>query len=386
LCERGDVVLVTINYRLGVFGYLSLLEHGGSDWGATANAGQLDQIAALRWVQGNIERFGGDPANVTIFGESAGSMAVCTLLAMPEAKGLFHRAIAQSGANVELSGKDRAAELTSALLDKVGLGNGQAERLRGWSAEELIAAQMAVGAERGIRLGLAPIVDGTTLPDSPGEIIAAGASAEVPLVIGTNRDEMNLFVMPLLKQLDQPMGDEAAAKVISRDLPALSIERAIEMLAVYRKSREARGLPSTNRALLGALQTDLRFRIPSLRYAEAYRNVQPGTFVYYFTYESPAMRGTLRACHALEIPFVFGTLSAPFQDRFAGTGPDVERLSETMMDAWIAFARSGAPQAGATEAWRPYETTTRPTMVFDRQSQLEEGPYDEERAAWDGLL
>src|SRR5262249_34427691 len=153
----------------------------------------------------------------------------------------------------------------------------------------------------------------------------------------------------------------------------------------YRSSRSARGLPHGNRALIGAIQSDQRFRVPSIRFAEAYRAKQPRTFMYLFTYESPAMHGALRACHALELPFVFGTLAAPFQDRFAGSGPAVTQLSETMMDSWLAFARTGNPSSLTAGDWVPYDTDRRATMVFDAKTQLEDAPYDEERAAWEQL-
>jgi len=383
LAERGDAVVVTINYRLGALGYLSLAEHGGEPLGASANVGQLDQIAALRWVRDNIEAFGGDPDNVTIFGESAGSFAVCTLLVMPEARGLFHRAVAQSGAALSLSDSAGAAKITSALMAGLGIAENDVEALWKVPAAAIIAAQGDAAREvRGS--SFFPVLDGKTLPLQPGEAMAAGQSAEVPLVIGTNRDELNLFLMPLLRTLDKPMTDEQACAVLARELPRSAAERLPKLLATYRESRSARGLPHGNRALLGAIQGDYRFRIASIRFAEAYRARQPSTFMYLFCYESPAMRGALRACHALEIPFVFGTLGAPFQDRFAGTGPEVERLSERAMDAWLAFARRGTPSLPQAD-WIPYDTQRRATMVFDVQSHLEDAPYDQERAAWDGI-
>ncbi|MGD8858527.1 MAG: carboxylesterase family protein [Myxococcales bacterium] len=385
LSERGDVVVVTINYRLGAFGYLSLAEHGGDAWGATANLGQLDQIAALRWVQDNIAAFGGDPGKVTIFGESAGSVAVTTLLNMPEARGLFHRAVAQSGAALELARASEASRVAQAMLDDLGIGAGDSQKLQEVPAARLLEAQVKAGAVAPPLRGFAPCVDGKTLPKQPREAIEAGESAEVPLIIGTNRDEMNLFTMPLLKTIDEPMDDARAVEVLRSQIPARAREGAPALLAAYRNSREARGLRSGNRALLGAIQSDLRFRIPATRYADAYLQRQPATFMYFFEQESPAMRGALGACHALEIPFVFGTLDAPFQDRFAGAGPAVEQLSGTMMDAWIALARGGSPATEA-RAWDAYDPQRRATMVFGPVTGLQDAPYEEERAAWDGLV
>jgi len=376
LAERGDVVVVTINYRLGAHG----------DWGATANAGQLDQIAALRWVRENIEAFGGDPGNVTIFGESAGSMAVCCLLAMPVAQGLFHRAIAQSGASVTVMTQDAGAKVAEALLAELGIAETDSQRLQEVPVERLVLAQSAAARNAPAMRGYAPVLDATTLPKQPGALFAAGGGANVPLVIGTNRDEMNLFNMQMLRELDKPMDDVRALDVIGRMLPASAADRAGAILEVYRKSRGSRSLPSTNRALIGAVQSDQRFRIPSVRFAEAYRSRNPNTFMYLFTYESPAMRGALRACHALEIPFVFGTLDAPFQDKFAGKGPAVQALSEQMMDAWLGFARRGQPGHPRLGDWIPYDSDRRATMMFDTKCGLEDAPYEEERACWDGVL
>jgi para-nitrobenzyl esterase len=384
LAERGDVVVVTINYRLGALGYLYLGAHGGERMNASANLGQLDQIAALRWVRDNIANFGGDPNNVTIFGESAGSMAVCTLLVTPAAKGLFHRAVAQSGAALKLARAQDAAKVTQALLDDLGIAPGQIEQLRDVPAARLIEAQSKVGT-MAIGRGFAPIQDGEVIPLQPAEAIESGGSAEVPFIIGTTRDELNLFTMPLLRDLDKPMPDEKAISILSRDFPKQPVERVGALLEAYRSARKQRGLPHSNRALIGAVQTDQRFRMPSIQFAEAYGARQPNTFMYLFTYESPAMRGALRACHALEIPFVFGTLDAPNQDKFAGTGPAVEALSETMMSAWLAFAKAGNPSHERAD-WVPYDTQRRATMVFDKQSSLQDDPYREERVSWDGML
>ncbi|MDD9935793.1 MAG: carboxylesterase/lipase family protein [Myxococcales bacterium] len=380
LAERGDVVVVTLNYRLGSFGYLCLSQHGGNAWGATCNAGQLDQVAALRWVQDNIAAFGGDPGNVTVFGESAGSFAIATMLAMPAAKGLFHRAICQSGASLKLR-TDRESRAAASIMDNLGIDHADSQKLQGVPAEKLLEVQMSGAADM---LGaFFPAVDGGTLPVQPGDAIASGAAVDVPLMLGSNRDEMNLFLAPMLRE-NKPMSDERALEHIARGLPQGTQDAAAGLLERYRRSRSAQGLPATNLAVLSAVQGDQRFRIPAIRYAEAYSERQPQTFMYLFKQESPAMRGALRACHALDIPFVFGTLDAPLQDRFAGTGPDVERLSATMMDAWLAFARSGDPSTPEL-AWKPYDRKSRTTMVLEAHSALADAPLDEERGAWDDV-
>jgi para-nitrobenzyl esterase len=386
LCERGDVVVVTINYRLGALGYADLRALGGDRLGAAANLGQLDQLAALRWVQANIERFGGDPNNVTIFGESAGSYAVCSLLVTPAAIGSFHRAIAQSGAALTLATREAAAKAAEGLLKNLGLGTHEVERLWDLPAETIVKAQGTVTLEGGLGRGFAPIVDGDSMPLPAREAIARKQCSNVPFVIGTNRDEMNLFTMPLLRELDKPLDDARAIGRLARDLPEHASHRIPGLLEVYRASRARRKLPHGNRALLGAIQTDARFRMPSILFAEAYRALQPSTFMYLFTYESPAMRGALRSCHALEIPFVFGTLDAPYQDKFAGKGEAVDRLSHAMMDAWLAHSLRGNPTHPSVGDWVPYDGTRRATMVFDTRTALEDAPYEDERAAWNGIF
>jgi len=382
LAARGDVVVVTTNYRLGALGYLSLHEHGGARLGASANCGQLDQIAALEWVRGNIERFGGDPGNVTLFGESAGGMAVAALMGMPAARGLFHRAISQSGAATFTTKPAQAAELASRLLARLEVSD--AESLWRKPAEEIIAAHELVGADLGLRSGAGPVADGTTLPDQLGALIEQGAIARVPFIAGTNRDEMNLFNAPRLPQVNEPMAEDEAARIVRLFLPSLSLEQAYGVLSAYRSSRSAEGLPSSTRTLLNAIQGDIIFRIPSLRFTEAYSKLVPETYSYLFQHESPALRGALGSCHALELAFVFGTIDAPFQDRFIGTGPDVERLSGVMMDAWIEHARRGAPSTGSL-VWPRFDATERATMVFDRECRVKLAPLEVERAVWDGI-
>jgi para-nitrobenzyl esterase len=382
LARRGDTVVVTIHYRLGAFGYLYLGGHGGDAWGATANAGQLDQIAALRWVRANIAAFGGDPTNVTIFGESAGSMAAATLLAMPAARGLFRRAILQSGAANRVGDAETGAKLAARMLEKLGIAEKDAGKIREAPAEAILKAQLSMAAA-GMGLPFAPIVAGNTLPVQPLAAVTGGAAREIEIIIGSNRDEMKLFNAGVARA---PLDDAALIERVRKLLPKRAATRAGDLVSAYRQSREAQQLPATNLDLLDAIQGDEMFRIPSIRLAEAQRLHQAHTHMYLFVYESPARRGALGACHALEIPFVFGTLDAPTQDRFAGTGPDVERLSANMMDAWLAFARRGDPSHAAIGAWPAYDVQQRATMLFGRSSALANGPFDAERAAWDAVL
>jgi para-nitrobenzyl esterase len=375
LARRGDVVVVTINYRLGAFGYAHPATRLPGR-GLANNCGQLDAIAALRWVHDHISAFGGDPGNVTIFGESAGAASVGTLLAMPGARGLFHKAILQSGAGRAAS-LEAAGDVVDRLVAAAGVSS--AEGLLALSADRLLEAQTSVAASRGFgTLLFAPVVDGDTLPMQPLEAVAAGAAAGIPVMIGTNRDEVKLFTA---MQQREPLDDGGLERAVAGMFPGATATAIRTAIATVRAGRVARGLPADQLDVLDAIWSEGMFRANALRLALAQREHESRTYVYLFTYASPARRGALGACHALEMPFVFGTLDAPGQDRFAGTGPEVERLSANMMDAWIAFARTGDPSHEGIGRWEPYDVETRPTMVFDRESRLEDDPYSEERLA-----
>ena len=379
LAVRGDVVVVTINYRLGALGFLRLPEIG-----AHGNQGLLDCIAALRWTRDNIRAFGGDPEQVTIFGESAGSAAVCCLLGMPAARGLFRRAILQSGAG-RAAKPEAADKIADATLRQLSFDRSKASELSKLDAQKIVEAQAAV-LERvatGFGRGFGPVQDPKVLPAEPLQMIRDGAAKAIDIVIGTTRDETKRFV-PLKRD---PIDDETLAKAICANLPNANDASARKLAETYRASRKSNGLPTDNLDMLDAVETDVRFRIPSLRLALAQRAAGGNAYVYLFTHASPARRGTLGACHALELAFVFGTLDAPTQDRFAGTGPDVERLSRDMMDAWLAFSQTGDPAAKAVGAWSNYDDRQRPTMVFDtRASRQENDPFGDERRALEALL
>jgi para-nitrobenzyl esterase len=384
LAELGDQVVVTFNYRLGAFGYLCLGE-AATRWGATANVGALDQLAALRWVQTNIEQFGGDPSNVTLFGESAGATSVLHLMAMPAAEGLFHRAIAQSpAAALTLAEPAVAIGLAEQLLAALDVPPRHSERLRELPAEAIRDAQTRVRGRPSDWLGFFPVLDPDTVPKQPREVFANGGGARVPLVIGTNRDEWNLFELP--SPADAKPQADPASELVAAGFPAAARDRIDRVFDVYRRSRKEKNLPHHDRALFRALLGDLKFRIPSVRFAEMHVARRLPAYAYFFTYPSPAVRGALGSCHALELPFVFGTLDAPLQEHFAGTGKAVQNLSAAMMQAWSTFAATGAPHDDATDCWPRFDVESRATRVFDVPSRIEQAPYDDERAAWDGIL
>jgi para-nitrobenzyl esterase len=380
LAEVGDQVVVTFNYRLGALGYLCLGE-AGSRWGLSPNAGILDQCLALRWVRDNIESFGGDPTNVTVFGESAGASSVILLMAMPAAQGLFVRAIAQSPAtSLNLAEPELAVQHGEELLAALGLSPAESSRLRDLPVEAIRTAQVGVRGRPGDWLGFFPVLDPDSLPESPKTAFAAGRGARVPLIVGSNRDEWNLFDLP--QRDDAQLSIDLPAALLAKGFPLHAQDRLPQLLETYRKSRVEKSLPHHDVAIRRAVLGDLRFRMPSVRCAELHAARGLPTYAYFFSYSSPALFGTLGACHALELPFVFGTLDAPMQDRFAGTGPAVQALSAEMMKAWSGFARNASPG----DDWPLFDAQQRMTRVFDTPSRVESAPFDDERAAWDGIL
>lgn len=376
LAQRGDVVVVSIHYRLGPLGFLYLGAHGGGEWGAGDNLGLRDQVAAMRWVRDNIAAFGGDPDNVTLFGESAGAMGVTAVMAMPSAKGLLHRVIAQSGTANRLGNPQSATRGTARFLKHLGLEHADPERLRALPVDALVDAQIQTGIQCG------PIWGVESLPGRPLDHVRAGHAADLSLLVGTNRDESKLFKPPRRTPID----DEVLHARVQAHLPRNAAGRCGEVIDIYRRSRAGRGLPTDNLNILDAVESDAHFRTAARRLAAAQHAHQPQSFLYLFTRESPARGGSLGACHALEIPFVFGATDQPLQRRFAGAGPEATVLSHAMMDAWIAFARTGDPSHPAIGPWPAYDAERQATMVFDDTSATVDAPFPEEAAIWDALL
>ena len=376
---RGDVVVVTLNYRLGTLGFLHLADLLGDAYIGSGNVGILDQVAALTWVRENIAAFGGDPDNVTVFGESAGAMSVGALLGLPAARGLFRRAILQSGAAHDALTRRRATELALQVLDALWIDRADAATLVRVPVEPLLLAQSAiVAANWETELAFQPVVDGDTLPARPIDAVAAGSAAGVSLLVGTNLDEMHLFMAfdPTVAVTGEADALRRCARIFGAE------ERAAAALATYRRARPAAAVGD----LWSAVLTDHDFRMPAVRLAEAQGRVQPQTWMYLFTRPSPAFGGGLGACHALEIPFVFNTLDAPGAAAFTGgTTPEAKALADAMQDAWIAFARTGDPNHPGLPAWPPYEPAQRATMIFGPTCAVAADPYAEERRLWDGL-
>jgi para-nitrobenzyl esterase len=375
LARRGDVVVVTINYRLGALGFLSLAGLD-ADLVSCANAGLADQVAALGWVHDNIAAFGGDPSRVTIFGESAGAMSVACLLGMPAASGLFCRAIAQSGAAANVMSTEEAATLTRRLLSHLDLRPEQTSSLRHVPLERLLAAQQRCTTEyRDARRGLAfrPTIDGDMLPRPPAAAVADGFAADVPLLIGTNADEWRLFGIadPGSFELDD-------AGLLERLDKTLDVDAAT-VLDAYRRSRSGAS-PSD---LWFAIETDRNFRIPAMQLAQAQSRHQPNVFAYLFTWRSPIE--PLRSCHDIDIPFVFGTLDKPGMPAFAGSSSEAHQLGMQVQDAWLAFAKTGDPSHTSAGEWPPYEPQRRHTKLLDHPCQTVSAPFEHERLVWEPI-
>ncbi|HEX3272776.1 MAG TPA: carboxylesterase/lipase family protein [Ktedonobacterales bacterium] len=369
---RDGVVCVTINYRVGAEGFLYLGE-------GNANRGLLDQIAALEWVRENIAAFGGDPDNVTIFGESAGAMSVGMLLAMPRAEGLFHRAIAQSGAASHSMSVATAVRVRAILAEKTGIEPTH-EAFAAVPTDRLMMAQAELKADLvsnpnperwGAEVVTAllpwqPVIDRDTIPAPPLDRITTGAGAGIDLLIGTNTDEHRLFLAST-GALDQITDESLAAVVAAYGLP---VE---ETLAAYRTAH-----PSASPGdLLAAIQTDWYWRIPAIRLADAHAKNSSATWMYEFAWRSPQFGGLLGACHSLEITFVFDTLGCETEPLL---GPDPpQQLASAMHAAWVAFATTGDP------GWPRYDLSRRSTMRFDTTLEVVNDPLLRERALWEGM-
>lgn len=367
LATRGDVVVVTINYRLGAFGFSALVDALGKE-GAVANAGLLDQVEGLKWVRDNISAFGGDPNDVTIFGESAGSMSGSCVCAMPAAKGLFKRAILQSGVSRGMPA-EQGNKVGDILLAELSLTRANAADIFKVPADKFLEAQSATAAKAG-QMSWAPVLDPSTLPTSPGEVATRGDLKHLDIMIGSTRDEAKLFTPPNRPEI----ADQAMVGVLGLMAAAIPAKDAPDLIAFYKSSRQQKKLPASNLDIIEAIQSDVMFRIPTVRFAAAQSAHKP-TYLYLFNYESP-VHAAYGACHSLDIPFAFGTLGAHF---LAGQDAPAQKLRDEMMDAWLAFARGGNPNHAAIPQWSAYDRADRATIVFDKTTRIENDPLGDER-------
>ena len=368
---RDGVVCVTINYRVGAEGFLYLGD-------GVANLGLLDQIAALEWVQENIAAFGGDPGKVTIFGESAGAMSVATLLTMPRAKGLFRRAIVQSGNTPSVTSAATAARIGRRLAEKLGVAPSR-EAIAAISPERVLQAQAQLrddllacpdpafwGEVALSYLPWAPTVDGETIPASPLDRVRAGAAADIDLLVGSNREETRLFLLSD-GSIDRITEETLVGMAAAYGLPA-------EGLSAYRAAHPGASAGD----LFSTIQTDWYWRVPAVRLADAHAsNAHAATYMYEFAWRSPQMGGRLGAAHSVEIPFVFDTLGLGTEPMLGRDPP--QPLADAMHRAWVAFAVSGDC------VWPKYDPARRATMRFDTTSEVVNDPLALELALWKGV-
>ena len=371
LSRRGDVVVASVNHRLGVMGFLNLAADSGERYAPSGNAGMLDLVAALQWIRGNIANFGGDPANVTIFGQSGGGGKVGALMAMPQAKGLFHRAAIQSGSLLRAATLEESEKLAAATLQELGLSGEQLDRL-----QELPAATLIAAASRAMetlrpamnpahiwdRIGWQPVVDGAILPGHPFDPAAPQLSAHVPLLVGTTLNEfVSGIINPKLETVTESILTEFAAKfgdperVVSayrRENPQAKPADLLSLISTAPMRRDA-VLQAQRKAALGA--------------APAY--------LYLFAWKTPVLDGRPRAFHGSDLAFVFDNVDRC--ENMTGGVPEAHDLAAKVSEAWISFARNGDPNHRGLPKWPVYRDAVRATMVFDNHCKVVDN-YDRE--------
>ena len=370
LAGKHDVVAVTVNHRLTALGYLYLAGFGSERYATSSNLGNLDIVAALEWVRDNIAAFGGDPDSVTLFGQSGGGGKVSSLMAMPAARGLFKRAIVQSGAAVKGISRASASQNAEHFLARLNLKPSQLEQLQDVPLQQLLTA---TDTSSGPPINFGPVVDGHSLPMDPFDPVAPAQSANVPLLIGTVETEVTFFPgQPL-----DPIDDAALHTHVKQLLRSSSDADVDRIIAAYRAGR-----PGTANTDLFLIMASDGFRAGILLEAERKAaQAQAPVYQYYFTWRSPVREGKLRTFHTLEIPFVFDNVDAA--KSMTGSGKDRYELAARMSGAWVAFARTGDPNHPGLPKWSPYDNTRRATMIFNDQCKMADDPHGvEQRLLW----
>jgi para-nitrobenzyl esterase len=371
LCKRGDVVVVTVNHRLNLFGYLSLARFGISDFADSGNAGQLDLVMALKWVRDNISEFGGDPGNVMLFGQSGGGAKIATLMAMPIASGLFHRAATMSGQQLTASGPLNAFKRTATLLDALKIGPQNIEQLRTLPIDRLLEAARATDPIIGKgSLYFGPVLDERSLTRHPFYPDAPALSKSIPMIIGNTHDETRSLIGG---------SDPAAFALKWDDLPkrlADNLRVDIEPATVIAEYRKLYPHYSPSDVFFSATTAGRSWRAAIV---EAELRAQQGApaFVYQLDWSSPQDDGKWGAPHTLDIPLVFGNIDK--RGSITGTGDSARLMADQTSDAFIAFARSGNPNHRGIPRWDPYKLPRRATMVFNNPSKLIDDPRGAER-------
>jgi para-nitrobenzyl esterase len=366
LARKQGVVVVSVKHRVNAFGFLYLAELGGERYADSGMAGMLDIVAALQWVRDNVAKFGGDPGNVTIFGESGGGAKVTTVMAMPAAKGLFHKAIVQSTVSMKgMSPKD-ATKLAVDFMAKLGLKSNQVDELLKVPMEKLLEAAGFPGQYR-----FAPVADGRSLPGGPFDPEAPTASADVPLLIGRNATE----ITGLVPDISLAAMDEGALKAKVKEELKANDAAAARLIAAYRKARPK----ASNLDVYWAIASDNAMGADVILAAERKTAQGKPVYMYELTWAMPAAGGKLGSPHLLDLPLVFQNVE--IARGMLGQGAAPVTLSDRMAGAWGAFARTGNPNHGGIPQWPAYDTTARATMIFDNECKVVNNPESGEREA-----
>jgi para-nitrobenzyl esterase len=372
LAHSGDVVVVSVNHRLNIFGYLYLADAGGEKYADSGNAGLLDVVAVLEWVRDNIAQFGGNPGNVTIFGQSGGGLKISTLLAMPPAKGLFHKAIIESGSALKGIPREEANKTTERILAKLGLQTSQVDELQKLPVDRLLSAIDNRGSAPGTApFNLAPVVDGRALPRDPFDPSAPDISADVPLIVGSVNTEGTFFTPP-----DSPLFTLDEAGMRTRLMPRFG-ETADKLIELYRKEMP-NASPSQIYFLINAF--------PSAAITQAERKSAQGkapVFMYLFAWETPVEGGKRHSPHTVELPFVFDNVLE--QPEEVGNGPELQPLADKVSGAWTAFARTGNPSTAGVPKWLAYTASERATMIVNNEWKLVNDPRHDVRLIMNSL-
>jgi para-nitrobenzyl esterase len=369
LAAKHDVVVVGCNHRLNILGYLYLAGIGGEKYADASNTGMLDIIQSLEWVRDNIANFGGDPNNVTIFGQSGGGSKVSTLMGMPAAKGLFHKAIAMSGSAVNGISKEAATKTAENVLARLGLKANQIDELQTVSLDKLLPLTVAPGP-----VGqFGPVIDGRSMPAVPFNPVASDLSASVPMIIGSNETEVTW----LANQSYDPL-DDAALRARVRQALRSDEASADSVIATYKKNRPK----ASNLDLYLILASDAsNFRVDTDLEAErkAEQKKAP-VYKHYWQWYSPVRGGALRAMHTMELPFLFQNLEIAKTEVGPASG-EMQALADQISGAFTSFARTGNPNHKGLPHWQPFDATERATMIWNTECRVVKDPFKEERMA-----
>jgi para-nitrobenzyl esterase len=379
LARRGDVVVVSLNHRLNVFGHLDLAQFG-DEFSNSANIGMLDIVAALEWVRANIAGFGGDPGSVTLFGQSGGGGKVSMLMGMPSAKGLFQRAIVESGSMLRAGTEEKSRQLAALIVAELGLSRSSIQQIQQLPFNDVLQASLKVmrehrpmpsGSVPNFRrmadmLGFAPVMDGKVIPAHPFDPKASELSADVPMIIGTT---LNEFVTAI----NHPEYEAMSESELEQRVKAIFEDRAQGIVAVFRRrTPNASAFDLWSHIAAGSVRQSAIAQAT----AKAALGMAPA-YLYWFTWQTPILEGRPRAFHCAEIPFVFANTDRC--ETMTGGGADARALGALMSDAWVQFARTGNPNHARLRDWQAFTVRENQTMVFDNRSSLVNGPDLEEQ-------